>query len=279
MEYKKVLLVLEPDNEINREILIAELGEAGFDSFTETDDAVEAYIPASQFSEEKLSQDFLSKYGLFTCSYTTDTIPHQNWNEIWENNYFKPLIIEDKCLIRAPFHTKYPNAQYEIIIEPNMAFGTGNHETTSLMISSILKIDLTGKKVLDMGCGTGILAILSSMARAAEITAIDNDENAFNTTIENTKNNNISNIKVKLGGAETLKEDKFDIILANIQRNILLNDLPFYIKVLNHGGLIIMSGFYKEDLPAIHQRAFDLGLKSKVYEEKNNWVVAQFILE
>jgi len=278
MEYKKVRLVLEPDNEVNREILIAELGEAGFDSFSETNDAVEAFIPSVQFSEISLTEGNLSKYDLFTYEYTVETIPHQNWNEVWENNYFKPLIIEDKCLIRAPFHTEYTKAQYEIVIEPNMAFGTGNHETTSLMVSDILKLDLAGKKVLDMGCGTGILGILASMKGAAEIVAIDIDENACNTTIENTKINNISNIEVKLGGAELLKEEKFDVILANIQRNILLNDLPLYIKVLNQGGLIIMSGFYQEDLNVIQQKAFDLGLKPNGHEEKNNWVAAQFML-
>jgi len=279
MEYIKLNCRLEPDNVIYREILIAELGNIGFESFTETDDVVEAFIPSKQFSKDLLNGDSLIKYQAFTFNYSVEIIPDQNWNEVWEKNYFKPLLIENQCLIRAPFHTDYPCAKYEIIIDPKMAFGTGNHETTYLIVSEILRSDMIGKSVLDMGCGTGILGILASMAGAKAITCIDIDESAYINTIENARYNNIFNLEVKLGGAELLKDVKYDFIFANIHRNILVNDLPFYYGAMNQGSVLIMSGFYVEDLSIIQQKADALGLKFCRYSEKNNWVAAKFILE
>jgi len=279
MEYIKLNCRIDPDIEMHREILIAELGGVGFESFSETEEFMEAFIPSAQFSEDLLNGDFLSQYHSFTLKYTIEKIPDQNWNEVWEKNYFKPLLIDDKCLIRAPFHTDYPKAQYEIIIEPRMAFGTGNHETTYLMVSEILKLDLAGKKVLDMGCGTGILGILASMMGAVVITCIDIDEWAYNNAIENANYNNILNIETKLGGAELLTGEKYDIILANIQRNILLNDLQYYSAAMNQEGLLIMSGFYLNDLSAIQQKAEEFRLIISSYSEKNHWVAAKFILE
>jgi ribosomal protein L11 methyltransferase len=277
MEYKKVNFKIEPDNEVNREVLIAKLAESDFDSFTETDDTVEAFIPAAKFSEEFINKETLSPYQFFTFNYTVETIPDQDWNEIWEKNYFKPLLINDECLIRAPFHTDYPSANYEIIVEPRMAFGTGNHETTFLMISEILQLDLAGKKVLDMGCGTGVLAILASMKGAKELMAIDIDENAFNVTLENIRLNHIPNIEVKLGDADILSNDNYDYIFANIQRNVLLQDLPSYYNALNDQGTIIMSGFYLSDLDVLKLKAEAIGMTYIGHKEKNNWVAATFI--
>lgn len=276
MEYIKLNCHIQPDTEINREILVAELGNIGYESFTETDELVEAYIPAPDFSDNLLQDLFPIDFSGFHFIWTAENIPDQNWNEVWEKNYFQPLIIAERCLIRAPFHTDCPKAEYEIVIEPGMAFGTGNHETTSLMISEILKQELNGKIVLDMGCGTGILSILASMRGADKITGIDIDSWATNSTIENAIYNNISNLNVIQGGAATIPDAKFDFIYANIQRNILLNDMPHYCKVLKLGGELIVSGFYSDDLEPIKVRAAELGLLFKRFTENEDWVAAVF---
>jgi len=276
MEYTKLNCSLQPDSEVNREILIAELGNIGYESFTETDDLVEAYIPTPDFSENSLHQLFPVDFSFFHFSWNSEIIPDQNWNEVWEKNYFQPLVIAERCLIRAPFHTDYPKSEYEIVIEPGMAFGTGNHETTSLMISEILKQELNGKTVLDMGCGTGILSILASMRGADKITGIDIDNWATNSTIENALYNNISNLNVILGGANTIPDAKFDFIYANIQRNILLNDMHQYRNALKSGGELILSGFYLDDLEPIKVRAVELGLQFRRSTENGNWVAAVF---
>ena len=277
MEYTKTSWKIDPDSEINREILVANLGNIGYESFTETGEYIEAYIVSRDFSQEGLSDLFPEDFTLFKSSYTYEIIPDQNWNEVWEKNYFQPLMIADRCLIRAPFHTDYPKAEYELIIEPAMAFGTGNHETTSLMISAILNQDLIGKSVLDMGCGTGILSILASQRGAESITGIDIDRWAINSTIENAATNGIKNLQIIEGGVEAIPEKAFDIIYANIQRNILLKDMPGYINALKTGGELIMSGFYISDLESIKSRAEELGMQFLRSDQNNTWVAAQFI--
>jgi len=280
MEYTKINCLINPDSEINREILVAELGVIGYESFTETDLLVEAYIPSSDFSVEKLNQHFSGDFTYFQFSWTSEVIADQNWNEVWEKNYFQPLLVDDLCLIRAPFHTDYPeNATYEIVIEPGMAFGTGNHETTCLMISEILREDLAGKSVLDMGCGTGILTILAAMKGAENMTAIDIDSWAVKSTRENIKYNCVVNPELLEGGAEIIPDKKFDFIYANIHRNILLEDMPYYLRVMKPGGELIMSGFYNDDLAAIKQRASELGLQFSRFTEKEKWVAAVFTSE
>jgi len=276
MEYIKLNCHIQPDTEINREILVAELGNIGYESFTESDELVEAYIPTSDFSDSALQDLFPIVFSGFQFTWTVENIPDQNWNEVWEKNYFQPIIIAERCLIRAPFHTDYPKAEYEIVIKPGMAFGTGNHETTSLMISEILKQDLNGKTVLDMGCGTGILSILASMRGAGKITGIDIDSWATNSTIENATYNKISNLNVIQGGADTIPDAKFDFIYANIQRNILLNDMPLYFNALKRGGELIVSGFYSDDLEPIKVRAAELGLQFRRSTENENWIAAVF---
>ncbi len=276
MEYIKLNCRIQPDTEINREILVAELGNIGYESFTETDELVEAYIPTPDFSDNSLLHLFPVDFSRFQFSWISEIIPDQNWNELWEKNYFQPLIIADRCLIRAPFHTDYPKAEYEIVIEPGMAFGTGNHETTSMMITEILQQELIAKTVLDMGCGTGILSILASMRGADAITGIDIDSWATKSTIENATYNNVFNLKVIQGGAEALPDEKFDFIYANIQRNILLNDMLRYCNALKTGGELIMSGFYKEDLEPIKKRATELGLELRRFTENAKWVAAVF---
>ena len=277
MEYTKIICQLSPDNEINRQVLMAEMGNLGFESFDETKEVVDAYIPSKDFNDALLKEDSIAESPLFSVEFQIEIIPDQNWNEVWEKNYFKPLIIEGRCVIRAPFHTDYPDAEFEIVIEPQMAFGTGNHETTKLMIKSILETDVKGKKILDMGCGTGILGILTSMLGAKKVTGIDIDEWSYRCTIETAELNHIQNLETKPGDARLLGDETFDIILANIQRNILLQDMEQYVNVLNPGGTLIMSGFYTRDIVPIKEKAENLGLKDAGYKELNNWVAHRYI--
>lgn len=277
MEYTKITCFPDPNEEIARELLMAELGNAGFESFAETDETIEAYIPTKDFDPEILKTEAFLQNDFFRFTYAIEIIADQNWNEVWEQNYFEPLLIEEQVLIRAPFHTTYQEAPFQIIINPKMAFGTGNHETTHLMISTILKMDIRDRKVLDMGCGSGILAIMASMKGASEVTAIDIDEWSFNNTLENAELNQIDNIRVLLGDADLLTDQSFDLILANIQRNILLQDMEVYRKVLNPGGKLIMSGFYMTDLDAIDGKAKELGLRLIDSSERSNWCAASFI--
>ena len=277
MEYTKITCTLNPDNELAREMLIAELGNTGFESFVETEEGIEAFIPSRDFTSDLMDSENLKENEFFVFHYTMEVIADQNWNEVWEQNYFEPLMIEDQCLIRAPFHENYRTASYEIIINPRMAFGTGNHETTHLMIKAMLNLEFTGLEVLDMGCGSGILSILASMKGARAITAIDIDEWSTNNTTENAELNNIGNILVRLGDADLLTDQQFDVILANIQRNILLADLPAYYRVLKPGGRLLMSGFYTKDLENMAAKAAMLELTAKGSFERSDWCAALFV--
>ncbi|HKI89121.1 MAG TPA: 50S ribosomal protein L11 methyltransferase, partial [Draconibacterium sp.] len=255
----------------------ARLGEIEFESFTETENGLEAFIPEQGFSEENLNLVLNDYRTGFYFSVSQEIIKDQNWNQVWEENYFKPLVVAKQCVVRAPFHTDFPKAKYEIIIEPNMAFGTGNHETTSMMLEYILNEDLKGKTVLDMGCGTGILSILASLKNAQKITAIDIDEWSFISTQENAKLNNVKNIEVKHGDASLLGEETYDFIFANIHKNVLIADLPEYTKFLNKDGKIFLSGFYREDIQDIKAQAEKCGLTDFGFTERNNWVAHAFI--
>ena len=276
MDYQKINIQITPFQEWLRDVLTAQLAEIGFDSFVETETGFDAFIPATAYSEESLNTVLETFSGDFSFEVRSEFIPDQNWNEEWEKNYFKPLVIGDECMIRAPFHTEYPEAKYEIIIEPNMAFGTGNHETTATIIESILQNDLTGKTILDMGCGTGILSILASMKGATQITAIDIDKWSYEGTCENAALNNITNIDARLGDASLLGNETYDLIFANIHKNVLLNDMEAYDKVLNNGGTLIMSGFYTEDIEDIKTKAKSLRMKDAGFVKKNNWVAHSF---
>ena len=261
------------DNEIINDVLASELGEIGFESFTSNENGLTAYISEKLYDTEAIKDKITSfPLGPVTFAYIEKFIVSKNWNEAWEKNYFQPIRIGNECIIRASFHEAVPDITHTIIIDPKMAFGTGNHETTFLMISEILKLDLEGKEVLDMGCGTAVLAILASMKGAAPITAIDIDEWAYRNAKENVALNNTDNIEVLLGGAEILGNQSFDVILANINRNILLKDIPSYASVLRKGGSLIMSGFYKEDIPIIREKCEKSGLSFSRFSELDNWV-------
>ncbi len=257
------------------EILIAELGLADFESFVETEDGVTAYIQKNDWNEFILEDIQILNSDEFKISFTFEEIEQTNWNEEWEKN-FNPIIVDDKCSVRAPFHDK-PDTDYDIIIEPKMSFGTGHHETTHMMIQHILKNDFKNKSVLDMGCGTGVLAILADMKGAQPIDAIDYDNWCFLNSLENVERNNCKNITVFEGDASLLNDQKYDIIIANINRNILLNDLAAYTKCLNAHGSMFLSGFYKEDIAVIEEECNKYGLNRVENLEKNNWVAVKFV--
>ena len=257
------------------EILIAQLNELGFDSFVETETGLEAYIEKSLHQPKDVEELYVFQNPDFKIDYEVKEIEQVNWNEEWERN-FKPILVDDICQIRAPFHAKQETT-YDIIIEPKMSFGTGHHATTHMMVQHLLQLDCTNKVVLDMGCGTGILAILAGMRGATDITAIDIDHWCYLNTQENVVRNNYPAIKVFEGDASLLGPKKFDLIIANINRNILLQDLPIYEKVLLQEGIILLSGFYIEDLSLIKEKCNQLGLQYVNHHIKDNWVGAKFV--
>ena len=275
MNYTKISFKLNPDNQENREILIAVLSDLAFESFDESEDVVMGYIPGESANLQEIEE--ITSALPFSLQTEDEMIPDQNWNEVWEKNYFKPLLIGNRCLVRAPFHTEYEPAEFELVIEPKMAFGTGNHETTTLVAEQILNMELKGKTVLDMGCGTGILGMLASLKGAKSVTAIDIDTWPFESTVENSRLNNIFNIEAKLGDAGLLGTETYEIIFANIQKNVIVKDLPAYENVLQSGGTIYLSGFYTQDMPDVKRKAESLGLVETGFREKNNWVVYSFI--
>jgi len=262
-------------SEIGRDILIAELGYVGFESFVETEEGVTAYIQKKDWQENLLKEVEILSNTEFQISFTRKEIEQVNWNEEWEKN-FEPIIVDSCCSVRAPFHPK-PNVEFDIVIEPKMSFGTGHHETTHMMIQHILKNEWTGKKVLDMGCGTAVLAILAEMKGAKPIDAIDIDNWCYLNSIENAERNNCKHITVYEGDASLLSGKSYDTIIANINRNILLNDMATYASCLNPGSELYLSGFYTEDLEIIKAECNKHKLQFVENLERTNWVAAKFI--
>ncbi len=257
------------------EILIAELGEVGFESFVENENGVEAFIQQTDWNEHILEDIYVLNSNEFQISYEKKVIEQTNWNIEWEKN-FNPIQVDDMVSIRAPFHEN-PNLKYDIVIEPKMSFGTGHHETTHMMAQHLLELDVTGKKVLDMGCGTGILAIFAEMKGAMPIDAIDIDNWCYLNSLENVERNNCKHIAVYEGDALLLKNKKYDVIIANINRNILLNDMSVYTSCLNEKGVILLSGFYEEDIPIIDAEVSKYGLKLEKQIERNSWVALKYV--
>lgn len=254
---------------------MAELSELGFESFAETGEGLDAYVPVSSFKEE--AEEYLTlKIRKLGIKFERETIREQNWNALWESQY-EPVIIAGKCMVRAPFHDPLPGILYDILIEPRMSFGTAHHETTALMLEMLLREDLTNYKVLDMGCGTGVLGILASKMGASGVDAIDTDEWAFGNCRDNVGKNNLSNISVIHGDTRNIPETVYNMILANINRNVLLEDLPVYGRHLAESGSLFLSGFYEKDMAAIRNRAEEQGLTLICSESKNNWVGAKFV--
>lgn len=276
MDYYKLSFTISPLSDESREILTAVIGDLAFESFEDSDNGIIGYIPVNTYNSEEIEEGVeLARVYFESLSFETEYIKDENWNSEWEKN-FQPVIHENKLAIKPSFYTEKMDQEFVITIHPKMAFGTGHHSTTWTALLMMLELEFSNKRVLDMGCGTGVLAILAHMKGASQITAIDIDEWAYNNTVENFDLNGVNDAKILLGGAELLKEMEFDTILANINRNILLNDMHHYTNVLAKGGNLIMSGFYSEDLPIIEQKANELGLTKQRVMEHNNWIVAEF---
>lgn len=257
------------------EILIAELGEVGFESFVENEEGVEAFIQKTDWNALVLNDIYVLNSGEFQISYEMQEIEQTNWNIEWEKN-FNPIQVDGLVSIRAPFHEN-PNLKYDIVIEPKMSFGTGHHETTHMMVQHLIDLDISNKKVLDMGCGTGILAIFAEMKGAKPIDAIDIDNWCYQNSVENVERNNCKYISVFEGDAMLLKNKKYEVIIANINRNILLDDMRVYADCLGENGVILLSGFYKEDIPVIDAEVSKYGMKLDKQIERNNWVALKYV--
>lgn len=271
IEYKLTISPLEPW----REILLALLSECGFESFTDTDSGLNAYVRKID-EDEKCVCERIKVLPDAKIEFERTEIEQQNWNEIWESG-FRPIIVNDQCYIRAEFHESRAEIPYEIIIQPKMSFGTGHHETTYLMVEYILELDLEGKDVLDMGCGTSILAILAKKRRAKYVEAIDIDDWAVENSIENAQRNN-TEVSVKLGDASALGNRKFDTIIANIQRNILMQDIPKYTKVLKFAeSELILSGLMEADFEDIKSKCEENGLTFVSMKQRNEWIALRFV--
>ena len=256
------------------EMLIAQLGYVGFESFVDQDYGVTAYIQKQEWNSKILEDVFMLNSNEFNITFEYNEIAQTNWNEEWEKN-FNPIQVDDLVSIRAPFHTN-PSLQFDIVIEPKMSFGTGHHETTHMMVQHLLALDLDTKKVLDMGCGTGILAIFAEMKGAKPIDAIDIDSWCYENSLENIQRNNCNHITVYEGDASLLKE-KYDVIIANINRNILLSDMKTYTDCLNENGVLLLSGFYKEDIVIIEDEVNKHGLTFETMIQRNNWVALKYV--
>lgn len=276
MQYVKAIFKFENIEDYQQDLLISDLADLGFDTFEDSENGFTAFVMKDNFSEQAL-KDLLAHYtDDFATNYTLEDVADENWNAEWEKN-FNPLIIDDVCYVRATFHEPQPSYPYEIVIDPKMSFGTGHHQTTSMMMQYILAADLKDKTVLDMGCGTAILAILAAKLGAKNLVAIDYDNVCYESTIENAALNNISNLKALCGSKEVIPNEEYDVIFANINRNILLDQIHRYAEVLQSGGKIFFSGFYLDpDLGMITAECAKYGIQYLDHKQNGDWVAAQF---
>ncbi|MEJ2882020.1 50S ribosomal protein L11 methyltransferase [Pedobacter sp. GR22-6] len=276
MQYIQVTFSFTRAEDFQKDLLIDQLAGIGYNTFEETQDGFAAFVDFDHYNEEELKALLFQFEDELEYIYTVEEIAAENWNEEWEKN-FEPLIISDECYVRATFHQPRPEYKYEIVIDPKMAFGTGHHQTTTMMMQYVLLSDLEGKTVLDMGCGTGILAILASKKGAKELVAIDYDEVCYLSTIENSALNGISNITALCGGKEIIPETTFDVILANINRNILLDQISDYAGRLESAGSIYFSGFYEHpDLEMITAECNKHRISYIGHSKIGDWVAAHF---
>lgn len=265
-----------PSSDIQHDMLTTMLGDIGFDSFMDDDMTLKAYCTDTH--RDDLAVEELLRMEAFDGVHllAVEEMPDKDWNEVWEASY-PPVVVNDRCRVRAPFHHPDPSFEFDLVIEPKMSFGTANHETTAQIIQLMLDTDLQGKDVLDMGSGTAVLAILAKKLGAATTVAIDNDEWAYNNAFTNVELNGIDDIRIVLGDANAIGDNQFDVVLANINRNILLRDMHLYVKAMKPNAHIFFSGFYEEDLKSIATEAARNGLRYRRHLERNHWVAAEFV--
>lgn len=280
-DYTQVRFTVTPAEEVATDVLAAMLADVGFESFVPDEEGMTAYVPLGVYDADVLAQ-VVAAFPIegYCITYTTEKIEGEDWNAEWEKNYFQPIVVDNECVIHSTFHTDVPQARYDILIDPKMAFGTGHHQTTCHMLRAILATDMRGKRVLDMGCGTALLAILARKHGAGQVMGIDIDEFAYENALENIRLNNTPDIEIRLGGTDALREgEMFDYILANINRNILLADMGNYALHMHSGSVIFMSGFYIEDMPMLQEEAARHGLRYVRHAEDNRWTMIEFIKE
>lgn len=280
-DYTKVKFAVIPNEEVATDVLAALLADVGFESFVPEEEGLSAYVPQALYSADAVAE-IVAAFPLegFEISYDSEFIEGEDWNAEWEKNYFQPIVLGEECVIHSTFHADVPKARYDILIDPKMAFGTGYHQTTCHMLRAILASDMNGKSVLDMGCGTALLAILARKHGATNVVAIDIDEFAYENAKENILLNNTPDIEVRLGGSDAIKaNDDFDFVIANINRNILLADMVNYISCMHAGSELFISGFYTEDMELLKEEASRLGLRYIDYAEDNRWAMMRFVKE
>ena len=263
-----------PSSDIQHDMLVSMLADLGFDSFMDDDMTLKAYCSADQRDDAAVSELLTMESFAGIHLLTVEAMPDKDWNELWEASY-QPVVVNSRCRVRAPFHAPDPSFEFDLVIEPKMSFGTANHETTAQIITLMLETDFRGKAVLDMGSGTAVLAILAKRLGAARTVAIDNDEWAYRNAFTNCELNGINDIEIVLGDASAINGE-FDVVLANINRNILLRDMHHYVDAMRPQGRIFFSGFYTEDLDSIKAEAERLGLRYQRHLARNNWVAAEF---
>ena len=277
-DYTRVKFTVTPNEEVATDVLAALLADVGFESFVPEEDGMSAYAPQALYDADAVAA-VVAGYPLegFEITYDSEFIEGEDWNAEWEKNYFQPIVLGEECVIHSTFHKDVPKARYDILIDPKMAFGTGYHQTTCHMLRAILAQDMTGKSILDMGCGTALLAILARKHGASNVVAIDIDEFAYENARENIVLNGTPDIEVRLGGAEAIKpSDSFDIVLANINRNILLADIKNYVRAMHPGSQLFISGFYTEDIEVLKEEAARHGLQYIDSAEDNRWAMVRF---
>ena len=280
-DYTKIQFTVTPNEEVATDVLAALLAEIGFESFVPDENGMEAYVPHNIYDDTAIAT-VVENFPLegYNIAYESEFIEGEDWNAEWEKNYFQPIVLGEDCVIHSTFHTDVPKARYDILIDPKMAFGTGYHQTTCHMLRAILASDMEGKSVLDMGCGTALLAILARKHGATDVVAIDIDEFAYENAKENVILNNTADIEVRLGGAEAIKEsDSFDFVIANINRNILLADMMNYVRCMHSGSQIFISGFYTDDMDVLKEEAARNGLRYIDYAEDDRWAMMRFVKE